>query len=292
MSVVSVNEARLAREGSEDSKQTSWVRVFDVTTDDIDTDVVDILEDSNVPDIGDTHPSASYMVCTRRTVKTYEDDFHWKVDCEYGRNSGAHGPLPTDEEPKIDFSSATHEIVAEKAYDAADAQGAPSIPIENSAKDPFDPPLMDDKRNMLIVINRNEPLTQFDAETYISFENTLNSVAVKIAGITIAQYEGLIRAIKGSKRWDKEGDAYYEVTYEIEVDRETFVLEVVDRGFYELVGTEKVPILDTEGNLVQEPAKLDGLGRKADPTYAPPATLFFRTKFAKDFNDLDLPEEE
>ena len=294
MSVVSVNEARMSRSGSKGiSAPAQWDRAFLVETNDIEDGQAVVLEATGIPDLRDPHPDASYMVCKHVDAKLFEDDFHWMVTVNYSIEGVNVGTSPDDDEPKISFGVAVHERVADKHYIAGDTQGLPTGGVLNSAKDPFDPPVMDTKYNMVISVTRNESLADFDPNAMMVFEDTINTVAIDIAGVTIAPYEGWMRAIKADKWWDAEGDIYYSVAYEIEVDRETFIVKVLDRGFYELgLVDTRIPILDTEGNLVQEPFKLDGNGRKLSDTSPDSVYLDFYTKWRKDFNTLNLPTEE
>lgn len=300
MSIVSVNEARMERSGKDSSSSPpTWERAFLVVTNDIEDGPALILDDSAIPQLGDEHPDADYMVVGERDCSVYEDDFHWLVKITYVRESGEQAGDPTQNNPRISFSTVAKEYVADKAYNnddspppsSPDTRGNPTKAVENSAKDPFDPPLMDERRNIVITIQRNESIAEFDPEHLPEYENTLNSSSITIAGVTIAKHEGMMRSIRADKAWDTYGRAYYSVTYDIEVDRETHVRKILDRGYYELVTGKKIPILDSQGNIVQEPFKLNGGGTKAllpiEVTW-----LSFRTKWALDWSSLDLPTAE
>lgn len=288
MSVTSVNEARLKRKGNDTPKDGyKFSRAFLVTTNDINDGPEDIMENAALPKIGDQYPGMSYMRAVNRDCETYEDDFHWYVLIDYMINNSLE-VVRTNDRPKISFFSAAHEKVAEKAYQDGDEEGKPTKPIENSAKDPFDPPVITDKRNLVISITRNESLGQFNANTIASIENTLNSSAMTIAGVSIAVHEGYMRTIKADSQYDNTGWPFYVVTYEIEVDRETHVQKVLDRGFYELSGGYPVPIKDAEGNKKDEPTKLDGNGvaliNEEEPVY-----LSYRIKPEASWSALGLP---
>ena len=72
--------------------------------------------------------------------------------------------------------------------------------------------------------------------------------------------------VKGSKRWDSDGNRYWEVRYEIEYNEDTHLLEILDQGLRERITLPDGSVdrqrikSDADGKEVQKPVKLDGAG--------------------------------
>jgi len=172
----------------------------------------------------------------------------------------------------------------------AAVQGNPTRDVDNTVRDPFDPPPGKSKYNLVISITRNERSKDnnkdgFSPDVLRIYQNTLNLNQITVADITIPPYAGLLRKFSSNKQWDSEGNEYWEVTYEVEVDVETHLKVIVNQGFYDV---NRNVNRDESGKDQQIPSRLaiDGsfLGA-ADTT----DFVVFMANFSIDWKGLDLP---
>lgn len=301
MSVDTVNEDFMGRGGHEDQKTSTYTRVFNVLmTAKTTSDVPLILAHASIPNIYDAMPGdpKSHCLSVDPKVDPSSDGLHWIVTCEYGREDlGGKVPAavddPTDLPPKIGYGFVTYNEVARGAYSVStpvDTEGNPSLVIENSAGMPFDPPVMEEKSNLLITIQRNEEDgLLFDHNLVLDYKDTINNAYEVIAGIIIPTYAGKMRDIRIDKAWMANGDIYWDVTYQIEVIRRNWERRVLDAGFYtkDSAGNH-TEIQDENGKPLTQPVKLDGAGGKlAEGVTA--VYLTFITKWYRNFGLLNLP---
>jgi hypothetical protein len=309
MSITSVNEITEARTGEETVEGRIYTRLFQVITDNPATREKDIFDNANIPNPLEEHPDDSTVVC-ERIVPTQDGGEAarkvWKVVCSYRTRqaippgAGSTYTLAVDLPPDISYTWAQYQRVVENAYQDGDTQGNPTQPIQNSAGDPFDPPLVQEFSNLVININRNEKAGDFDPNVMADYEETINSVKITIAGVLIDINEGRMRKIGGTKKWDVLGQEYWNATYEIEIDRETHIRQVLDQGFFQKAGTDdrrrimasdigQVTGQDTPVDIAQ---KLDGAGFVLSDTASAGAKyLDFQTYFARDWGPLKLPAD-
>lgn len=292
MSISSVHERYQERQARATPEGRFFTRVFHVVTTDVTTAQVDIFADTSIPNIYDPFPGADDAICKNIASEVFhEDQVQWLVICEYGpRKQVEEGNThPTDLPAVISFGYQQYRRAVEKAYRATDDVTNPTLPVQNSAGQPFDPPLVDVVSNQVITINRNEKTSAFDPNKAANYKDTLNKNPITVAGVQIAALQGRIRKIGSRTAWDEEGLGYWEVTYEVEVDRKYHVRKPLDIGFYQLDSAgELTSIKDSEGEAVTEPVKLDGAGQELGPG-GDPVYGSFQTLFAVDWAPLGLP---
>ena len=310
MSITSVNLKR-EKQGSGTVEELSYTRKYRVVTDDTSTTEKQVLADSRIPAFHDTLTDDDTVLCKRRIAdQDPENLLEWTVTCEYNMRSedeleeGVSFEDPTDDDPRITFGSARYTVAVDKAYKAAgsefpDARGSPSVIVENSVEDEFDPPVIGEKVNLLVTIVRNEKRRDFRPITIYRYIDTVNKMPILIAGVTFAVWEALMKDITAVKMWDSKGNIYYQVTYQIEGDPKTHVKRILGRGYYTYPGgvaASKRHIKESDikdgGDPevdVTEPQKLDGEGKvikKGTGKYLP-----FYTKYATMWKTLGLPRK-
>jgi len=318
MSVVNVTEKRTSRSGSETLEGFTHSRAFQVEVDATTDTSATVLAHADLPALYAFLDSAKtlWAVARRATVRS-EDGLHWDVTVDYApvkRDSTSWNfvtpEAPWDIPPSVRFGFAQYERGLERAYkstkltkysatsekdDTDDAVGLPTKPIQNSANDPFDPPITQEQSRIVIRITRNERATDYDPNVAADLIDSINAEKVTIGGIALERWQARLRAIDADPQWTSTGQQYYAVQYEIETNRETFVRRVLDQGFYKKDGTSKVEI-KLNGKELTEPAKLDGMdgilagGFEYQVGYDP-VYLHFLTYQAKDWTALDLPKD-
>ena len=317
MSIVSVNLLRQKR-ATGTPEGLSYIRQYRVLTDSTGTTEKEILADGNLPVFYEALVDDDTVVCKERNAEQNLDNlFEWIVDCRYGTRSGDEPDpgtsltKPTDEPPQITFGFVRKTIAIDKSYksDGSDTKSAQSIPVRNSAGDEFDPPVVEEKINLLLTIVRNELTANFSPKEAYEFIDTVNKIKILIAGVNFAPWCALMREMHAVKLWDSEGVAYYQTTYQIEGDPDTHVKKVLDQGYYYLAGEEgekkseqiRLSTINSvmygagapkakEDAPVTEPQKLDLEGGIFTPTEEEKAKyISFHTKFQKEWSTLDLP---
>ena len=309
MSITSVNRRHQEQRAGDSPSGKTQDDVYEVQTDIPQSQLVAISlesETAGLPKLFSTVIAPDGEVLEVRTRQASMVDpssrlvWHVAVHYEIQRGATVSGtdktPVPTDEQPKIRFGSVARNLAVTRAFDVVDILGLPQTPIENSAGDPFDPPLDQDKSNLVIFIMRNETSADFSPDIIADFKDTMNVKAVAIAGIALLANQGLFRDINAERMFDKDGKQYWAVTYQMEVDRTTHIKAILDQGFNALVVGGPLPantteILDGKGKPVNEPKKLDGAGARlaagADPVY-----LDFQTYDTTDWDILALPNSQ
>ncbi len=304
MSITSVNRRHQEQRAGDSPSGKTQDDVYEVQTNVPQSQLVGIsaeAETAGLPKLCSTVIAPDGEVLEVRTRQASMVDpgsrlvWHVTVHYEIQRGSTFSGtdktPVPTDEQPQIRFGSVARNLAVQASFDTVDIVGLPQTPIENSAGDPFDPPLDQDQSNLVIFIQRNETSEDFSPDIITDFKDTMNVKAIAVAGISIGALQGLFRDISADRMFDAEGTQYWSVTYQVEVDRKTHVRAVLDRGFNILgagPGFGVSAILDNDLKPVNEPRKLDGAGAElaagADPVY-----LDFQTYDTTNWEILALP---
>ena len=308
MAITLVKELYLERTGRDSPTNRISRRVFLVETDSIEDGMKAIYAHEDIPQPFDADPDDDTLFLINRDPKPYGDRLHWKVHCEYrARNddlplSGADVTHPTDLPAKISYGFNQYEVPLTLSYDGflpddlasdPDLQGDPTKIVQNSAKMVFSPEPVQVESATVIKIQRNETSDGFDPEDTVNdFKDTINLYTVVVGGVTIQAMTGRMRSIQGDLVWDNEGDPYFQVAYEIEINSKTWVRKILDQGYYTIAispSVKPVPIPDSGGvDLVTEPVKLNGSGAELGDG-AEPVHLDYLGYFPKDWGLLRLP---
>lgn len=304
MQAVEISDGATGSETLEGER--SFTRVFRVATGTPKTSIEVLSEVRGVPKLG--HVIGTVLATSRTIEQDQGSRLHWRITYTYtpekpreGTPSGSTGTQrsPWHLPPEFSFDSSQYQRVVSKAYldtetgdDATEGPDAePSKPIQNSAGVPFDPPVQQEYGNIVIRISRNQ--RKFDPDSAYAYQDSINSNRLRVAGISIGKYEGRMRKISGTDAYTDDGQQFWKVSYEIEVNRRTHLREVLDAGFAEKEIDGSLTAIEQAGaggfaETVSQPSKLDGEGAALDPD-AEPVYLQFRTFPARDWSYLDLP---
>lgn len=310
MSITAVNEIMTQRGGKKDENGSTVTRMFQVFSDDVTDNAIDIIDGGityGLPDINEDLPGTDTLWSTLIDPRVQSGDgLIWTVRVEYKEKPGGTytptgGSEPWELEPVIAFGHQMRSNVFENAYALAETiaaagtiRNAPSIPVQNSAGQDFDPPVMIDEALLIISIQRNVHQSGFNPNDLKTFVNTINSKQEVIAGVVIPQYEGCVRAYKSTKAWTSNNDAYWAQNIEILVDNKTFLKNILDRGFYELLnyGSPSSPselerITDDAGEDLVDAVNLDGEGIQT--TQDTPYYMEYHGYWEQNWDGLGLP---
>ena len=227
-------DAKLTENGYEIKRQF----VVNVPTNEIGDDVeLNVINTAGLPSIGEAvSPLFPSVLCININATPSDSDnsggdfLTWYVDVTYKtpESTGGAGAInPLDDPIIVSFGSTQYERAVDKSYQDGDKEGEPSKPVENSIGDPFDPPLIVPKSNQYVTIQQN--LATFNPDWIIDFENTTNKSKMTIVGIDVAPDQARILSIRGNNALDSEGNEYWVVGYEIEINKEGFVKKILDR---------------------------------------------------------------
>lgn len=309
----------------------TYTRRFQVVSNDVSEREDDILSYTSIPSFGDAHPGDSSALCYEKECKPErENRLYWEVVCRYRFVPGTLPPIgggvrqPWEYPPQVRVLSAKYELAADTGWGKKKGLGAfaaadftdpgvwtnPNWPIRNSAGFPFDPAVMRDVDHMVIQINRAEQDADVDLDKMAAFRLSVNSKRVTVCGVALDPLQGRLNAFDVTRQWTVHDNIpYYDVVYEIEVDKSYHTAKLIDQGFHEIVDTVTYPtdpkeypttpytrwITDNEGNRLTEPSLLDGAGKKLDAGDGGGDPIFFQFLLnpAMDWNSaaggLNLP---
>lgn len=241
---------------------------------------VDILKQSQIPIIGQAHPSDQNLVVNTiacsdpmegDTVKKakYEVTVTYirrqKVSVGQGGNrTVAPWKLPPY---NISVSPLEYVVAFQKAYTVGDLIGRPSKAVLNTANDPYEESTT--RQNILLRFSYN--LETFNSSWAADYSDTVNLSSVNIVDRYIDAKCGRIKNLSSSRQivYDENGDVEYrfsQVDVEIEIARSIWKKEVLCRGLYFLNGGNKYRIYtDNAGNF----GKQSDMGANAVPVDEP-----------------------
>jgi hypothetical protein len=241
------------------------------------TDIQDALTATGIPTLGALYTSGS-TITAKQIGPAQEVDGNPAViivpvefNDEFDFQEQDENPLirPAD----INWGS----VYYERAFEV-DANGDAVL---NSAGDPFDPPPTQPVVRLQCTIERN--VATHNPTTAFAYINTVNNGNVTIAGVSVTAGQALMVDFSATSQREA-GTVYARQRFVIEF-APSFVREILDAGYYQLTGGDKLPILDDNGDPFTEPQLLDGSGEvTTTPTF-----LAFDAHTATNFGTLALP---
>jgi len=250
-----------------------------------------VLTATGLPALGSAHPDDATLVVSRVSPQCDDNRKRWVVEVEYSDDEAKQPhPLgkPWQKTPEVKWGQWAQ--VQPLLY----LSGAVWLPATNSAGDAFDPPPQVERHFPSVLILRNE--RAFDPARAYQYVDTVNAVAVRVAGLTIAARCALLTEYAGEN--DEENDVpYARVTYRILLTPYTWDARILDRGYRYLDGGVRKRALVaqvvsgvTTYKPTPEPVLLDGAGAQL-AVGATPVTRTFAQYRATNWADLGLPKE-
>jgi hypothetical protein len=234
-------------------------------------------------DTGTAIEHDDWAFCTKiEAAVESEDDLSWRVTVEYGYyDATIFGEQPLEHPIKISWGLTRFDTPLEQA---TDPNTGDIIAVVNSAGDYFDPPpTKDDSRWKLSIVRNEQTYDPSYADTYRDAVNN----AVWFGGlfdVGTAKCCGIL----GTLQYNPTCGYYYEVTYEFEINYNTWKKKILDQGLYTLDSSNVYsPALDDKGAPVTQPVLLDGAGAKLAEGAAP-VYLEFEVYSMVDFGPLGL----
>ncbi len=250
-------------DGKESGVATRW---FDVTFDtaDVAADRPMLAKaDASVPQLGDAHPystnhpttSATWMYAmSRRVTVNVKSPLVFRVIVQY---ASMLNPL---------LEPAIKEWLTASTTEPIDTDITGAIDLTNSADEPFDPPPTEEFDDLVLRGTYNVPV--FFPIQMALYKGAVN--ADPFLGFAPGQAKVMVYTAREVKAIT--GSAYVEITVEIQFRYDGWRRRFLDQGYRTKDGTDAsgkpkyLPIKDEEGNKVDEPVLLNGIGQKLGET--------------------------
>lgn len=320
MAVVWVREVWEGRGGSDDwDRKRDFTRSFQVLTDDTGDGPSVVAQAAGIPLLGSAHPDdAAALMVGIKASQDSSSPYLWSVTCEYttqiefpeavpvdpgtGQTEpDTPGDAPETPEPaerqenpldrapvwKISFQETQEPLRRAYEYDADGELTGELIAVVNSAKLPFDPPVMIEASRIIVAVTFN--VARVNMRKMADLKDSVNSVAWYGMPARTVRCVGA----EASSKYENSL-SFWEVTYTFALKDDTWDIRVLDSGYAELIPGSAPPrpvvdhwqkIKDPFGVEATEPVPLDGNGRKLTPGN-PEVYKVFRGYKERDFNTL------
>jgi hypothetical protein len=266
MQVTDVFERKERREGGLNRLfQHTYKRYFQVETDNPAVGARAVREALPIG-IGNTydtgHEIDKFSFCEDIKVKCRDGDNDdgctWDCELLYGPYDAIQRPEnPLLAPIKTNWDAIQFETIVDR-----DINGNAVV---NTAGDYFDPPVTRDDNRPLLVIVRNEG--SYDPDLAGLYRDAINQDIFlnRFAPLTVK-----CKAIKPQHILDPFIGWYWEVTYEFEIKRDTWIKEILSQGMRQLKEDRSGwEVITDKGGPISAPVPLDENGRKLDPSADP-----------------------
>lgn len=289
---------------------------------------VEILKQSQIPKIGTVHPDNDTIYLSSISVSEplQGDEIksaRYEVALNYARtksnleNSNNQNVAPWKLPPyDISYAPVEYVVAFQKGYDySKDLNGSPSIPVLNSAGDPFEESTT--KKNTILRFTYN--LEKFNPLWVGQYVDSINKNSISLLDISIPARKGKISTLAPSKQrqYDSNGTlqyVYWVIPVEIEISKEEWKKEIMQRGLffkplgsteykeriYKRVDGEAGANYGTKANTgtgsipCDVPQRLTATGDLLDPTGASTSVTSiyasFNDKYQMDWKTLGFPK--
>lgn len=188
---------------------------------------------------------------TRMNDGQKSDWYNWKCTCTWkypdaDGHGGSNPPTenPLDEPIRYHVEMAPFQKIVDKEwdYDGTNTDTVKKRLLQNSAADGFNPPLViDDFRPVLVAIKNWDGTDLTGLISLITqYKNAVNDDTFYDAAARCAKVESIV----GTPLQERNGVTFYQVTFRIQFDENTWDIPLIDRGTQHLTGngTKQYPI--------------------------------------------------
>jgi len=206
----------------------------------------------------------------KRTVRPRGDGLLFEVVYEYN-DQATFFENPLNDPDQIEWGA----IEGSEPYEV-DRDPAGPKPVVNSAGQAFDSSIERENSNMLVTVRRN--VATFNATQANTYRDAVNAASFTVDGVLIPEGAAKIGAITCGGRQMRGGVSFREMVIPIKI-RQDWLQAVYDTGYYQIDGSDLVPITDSAALPVEKPWPLDGAGAaKANATDVPAILTFYPYK--------------
>ena len=232
----------------------------------------------SLPIIGNTHPEDANAFCISLQVENTSPWAGWTVTANYS-DERTIDDTPTDDAASISWGSEQFQKPA--VFDLSGNL------IVNSAGDPFDPPAMMDDSRRVVTVEKNLAVVP---SWILDYQDAVNSDVFSVDGISIGIGKAKMQNVTVSPRQRRNGTTFRTVTFTIHLQRDGWLLDILDAGFREKVSGGRRNIKNNgDGEAPTAPVPLDGNGQPIDdPTPTNCVFLQFAVYKTRPFSSLPL----
>lgn len=281
MAVVNVKEGWSGKNFGKSRDGRSAARFYTILLDAATDDLKVVLEASAggvaIPKYGQGHPTDDWLrvdsvQSNPRGPLLYDVIVQYLRRQRGGAGGDPDAATPFDEAWQIEWGWEMSTVALDQD------QQDPTIPITNTADEPFDPPITRDQADLVLAITRNEPT--YNVAQALAYRNVLNEDTFYGA----PPLHVLCRPIEGRRVIEGTGIEYYRNTYRLVFREDTWNVNVLNQGYREKTGTDAAgratyrQILDEDGNPLSEPVLLGITGERLLETQTPEWLSFARNK--------------
>lgn len=303
------------REYVDEFQRRHAVKTFGVFTDTVKVwDLDEILLYTGIPHLGDSYTSDStYLVCTNRTVRDLDTGWNFEVTCNYDLTPyGIWSVRVTSQvvEMVLEKTKAVYSGVGDKPlrfvneptkYLGSNPEGTVDEFIFNRAGEPFDPPVMTQRRqkviNLSMLVQDITDVGFSSVGELIEYEDCVNSTRLQLfsipdnAGTRVDFWTLLLEEINVEKLIKPDGTCDLLVTIRIVYDPLGHCQVVLNAGYNELVNGKPQKIKEAGQVEVSSPRPLDanGLAVPQDSLPGSATYIVFPDHFAVDFAPFNFP---
>ena len=232
-----------------------------ITTDSLNE--VQVSELAELPHKGDSFLNRDDIKVTSITGQKYQTEGKdiWDITVTYSKNldnsnDDGDGNVRNTGSRLISMNH-SYRAIEKPITHAYDNSNQQTVPVQNTAGCLFSDPITHYKYNPVLRWTQRENNLPNNLSQYLG---TINSGGVTVIGYNIPAKQGLLRSASPTMVRDEKGDIKYDVTYEIEVDREEHKVQARNTSFVYLKNKKKYDIRKGHVN----PALLSGSAEELD----------------------------
>ena len=239
MTVTYIGETGRGRGAENNQGEKTYTRTFILKTSLQSEGPGAVGSHGSLPVIGNTHPDDGNAYCSSIRVENAWPWRGWTVTCSYTNQRILHPTDPEQDEILISFQSEIYQEVI-----LTDINGKA---IVNSAGDFFvDAPTRDAAR---LIASIKVNLTSVPA-WILSYQNAINDASITIGGLTVGQYKAKMQNIQVSERKYRGATAYYELSFDIHINKDGWIYRPVDNGLRCLAEVPNESTSDSDDTIV------------------------------------------
>lgn len=250
-------------EGPDNSKATRRWRI-DVSSK-LDTEQT-IKASGVLPSQYEPLPDNVFMTLRKLSLQHHsESPLSWVATGEYSsaplsqkEREKQDNPNPLNRSATRRWSTTQYKVPVEK-----DIEGNAVV---NTAGDAYDPPPEKDSSHWSVTITKNvSSVPAF----IIDYQDAINDDEIEIGGLTVPAKMAKIQAIEIGDLMEENNVSFYQFSYTIEFNKDTWVLSLLQQGLRQKKSgdaTARLPCVDDDDDPVTSPVLLDADGYQlADP---------------------------
>lgn len=234
-----------------------YTRKYIVVSDNANEDPNAVLFYASAPAIGDAYPSDSGALCKSRDASFAHAEgsqYHWALTVQYSSDLGESNVSGASQTPTS--RSAVYHYTGTNITTPVTKDTSGNA-ILNSADCPFNPApeIQASKQSISITVNKIAI-----SSTIFNYQNTVNNAVKSLDGVSYPAKTLRLVSLDVTHKYENN-TSYFEVVYNIEYNKDTWALVLLDQGFYELDASgNQTVIRDPYGQPKQEQTLLDGSG--------------------------------